>query len=338
MKSTQKPPALVVLDVKKLKHTVMCYSALLMIISALVLVLPVIAHAEQTVFKRNIANAEQTFSYQWQSQEQSYQLDFAIPLSEFGEMPNTQAAFSNAIMQRNIEVALLKYAKTIDAREGRIQIKRQGQGLEYGVRSRSPEQSQRIMTQLKTLSTDARSAYLEQHFYTNYRSPVGIEAIKHDHQKYAQQSSAALTKVVEAIKAQQQNQYDAREFVKIALSWMQSIPYDVLESRATSNGAGFVSPKDLLLQNQGDCDSKATLLAALMRAYSQGVQQKMVLLDNHALLAVAIPAGPLDKTIVENGIEYVLLEAAGPAYFNIGEVSDDTWLNIRNRQYTLDTM
>jgi hypothetical protein len=337
MKPTQKPASSVIV-IQQLKYTVVCYSALLMTITALILLLPAITYAEQTVFKRNIANAEQTFSYQWRSQEQEYQLDFAIPLSEFSDMPSTQAAFSNAIMQRHIEVALLKYAKTVDPREGRVQIKRKSQGLEYGVRSSNADQSQSIMTQLKTLSTDARSAYLEQHFYTNYRSPLGIEAIKHDHQKYAQQSSTALIKVVEAIKAQQQNQYDAREFIKIALSWMQSIPYDVLESRASSNGAGFVSPKDLLLQNQGDCDSKATLLAALMRAYSAGVQQKMVLLDNHALLAVAIPAGPTDKTIVDNGIEYVLLEATGPAYFNIGEVSDSTWLSIRNRQYTLDAM
>ena len=337
MKPTQKPASSVIV-IQQLKYTVACYSALLMTITALILLLPALAYAEQTVFKRNIVNAEQSFSYQWHAQGQEYQLDFAIPLSEFSDMPSTQAAFSNSIMQRHMEVALLKHAKTIDPRKGRVSVTRSSQGLEYGVNSKSPEVGQAVMGELKSLSSKARKSYLNDHFYTNYQSPMGSSAIKHDHQKYAQLSAEALKPVVAAIKEMQENQNDPREFVQIALRWMQSIPYNTLENRMSSNGAGFVSPKDLLLQNQGDCDSKATFLAALMRAYSDGVRQQMVLLPEHALLAVAITPQEHEKTVSKDGIEYVLLEAAGPGYFDIGEVADTTLLDIRNRQFSLDTM
>lgn len=294
--------------------------------------------AKQTHFKHQLKAANHQFSYSWQKDDAQYALQFTLPTVLFENMPSTQAAFSNVIMQREIEVALLKHAQSVDPRTGRVSVKRQGSVLEYSVNSRSQADAQSIMQALETISITARADYLSQRFYTDYKTILGVEAIKHDHAKYAQLSADGLIPVVDAIKAMQQNVNDPREFIGIALSWMQSIPYSTLEDRVSSNGSGYVSPKDLLMQNQGDCDSKATFLAALMRAYSQSVQQKLVLLPKHALLAVAIPANPDEKTISSNGTVYVLLEAAGPGYFDIGQVADSTLLDIRNRQYSLEAM
>lgn len=294
--------------------------------------------AKQIQYQHSAGQVEQQFSYSWQHQNATYHLKFAIPTSSFNAMPNTQPAFSNAIMQREIEVALLKYAQTIDPKSARISVQRQSTKIEYGVKSTSRQSGTKIMERLKTISKEARRSYLDSHFYTDYTSLLGQSAIKHDHAKYAHLSHEHLRPIVDAIKAMQQNSNDPREFIRIALSWMQSIPYSTLEDRISSNGAGFVSPKDLLQQNQGDCDSKATFLAALMKAYSTGVRQKMVLLPEHALLAVAIGARPNDRSINHEGIDYVLLEAAGPGYFDIGQAADTTLMGIRNRQYTLETM
>lgn len=296
------------------------------------------ASAKQLKFVHLPSASKHQFSYSWQAHDAHYQLDFAIPFSAFTNMPSTQAAFSNAIMQREVEVALLKYAKSVDPRRGRISIQFRNNRLEYGVRSVSPSAGQEIMGELKALSAEASTRYLNDNFYMDYVSTMGADAIKHDHAKYAALSTEAILPIVDAIKALQQNVNDPREFIQIALSWMQSIPYNTLENRVSSNGAGYVSPKDLLLQNQGDCDSKATFLAALMKGYSAALQQTLVLLPKHALLAIAVRAKPNEKTISKDGIDYVLLEAAGPGYFNIGEVSDSTMMGIRNRQYTLETM
>ncbi|MFC4700489.1 hypothetical protein ACFO4O_09990 [Glaciecola siphonariae] len=308
----------------------------------LVAFLSLYAKADQTHFSTHFSPQVEpdslAFSYQWSTHDGDFTLEFALPTAALAQMPATQSTFSNAMMQREIEVALLKYAKALNPKTGRVSIKRRGSGLEYGVKTRLPEQGKKVMADLSRLSETARAQYLSQHFYTPYTSPTGQKAIQQDHAKYAEQSAPHLLPVVEAIKAMQQSPNNPREFINIALSWIQSIPYNTLENRATSNGAGFVSPKDLLMQNQGDCDSKATLLAALMRAYSGGVNQKMVLLPKHALLAIAIHPLPDDKTVSQDGKDYVLLEAAGPAYFEAGEAADSTLMGIRNRQYILDTM
>jgi hypothetical protein len=311
---------------------------LLSILLALALMFPHALFAKQIHYKHTSTAGAQQFSYRWQIKDKTYDLSFKIETSAFASMPATQPAFSNALMQREIEVALLKYGKTIDPRSGRVNVKGNQGRIEYGVTSRSQIDGEIIMKKLKQLSKDARESYLSANFYTDYATKLGVSAVKHDHAKYAEMSVKPLIVVVDAIKAMQQNVNDPREFIQLALSWMQSIPYDTLQDRASSNGAGFVSPKDLLLQNQGDCDSKATFLAALMRAYSESLRQKMVLLPKHALLAIAIRAMPEDKTIMHDGIQYVLLEAAGPGYFAIGEVAKRTMRGIRNRQFSVEAM
>ena len=299
---------------------------LIHIACVLLLLLQSLAHA-QTVHN---------FAYQWEIDGKRTEFSFALSNQDLQAMPSSSAVFSNQIMQREMQVALIKYAQSLDPKVARVEIKKRSQGLEYGVKSRSPEQAQSIMQTLKAKSAEAKKAYLKKHFYTEYVSPTRVSAIKQDHVRYARLSADALTSVVTAIKAQQVNANDAREFVQFALNWIQSIPYDTLENRMSSNGSGFVSPKDLLLQNQGDCDSKATLLAALLLNYNQNIKQKLVLLPKHALLAVALPKRPNEEGLKFDGIEYVFLEAAGPALFDIGEVGDTTLRAIANRQYSIE--
>lgn len=295
-------------------------------------------YAEQLHFSHEKTEQTQAFSYTWKAKERTYQLTFALDQQAFNTMPVTRPAFSNPIMQRHMQVALMKIAKNYDIREARVDIRRLGDRLTYSVKSQDQSVAEATLLELQKEAESAKALYLEEHYYTSYTSPVGANAIKHDHTKYAAQSAEALTPLVEAIKRMQVNTNDLREFIAITLSWIQSIPYDTLENRISSNGSGFASPKDLLQQNKGDCDSKATLFAAVLSAYSASLRQKMVLLPEHALLAVAIRAEPDDVLVNQDGINYVLLEAAGPGYFEVGQVADATFMGIRNRQYTLEKM
>nr|WP_136250507.1 hypothetical protein [Ningiella ruwaisensis] len=295
-------------------------------------------NAKQLAFSSTSVPEGQSFNYTWKREDTEYNLSFTLDTEAFKRMPSSSAAFSNALMQREIEIALLKYAQNLDPREAKVDIKRVGKNLQYGVSSRNEEKARDIMKALDEAGNQAKADYFKRSYFTKYSGPSGADAVKQDHVRYAKESADALMPVVEAIKTIQDNANDAREFIEIALSWMQSIPYDVMENRLSSNGAGFVSPKDLLLQNQGDCDSKATFLAALLQAYNQGVKQNMVLLPEHALLAVALNPQPNDEFITHKGLTYILLEAAGPGYFAVGEASDSTLLKIRNRQYTLEQM
>lgn len=296
------------------------------------------ASAEQSGFAYSNSRASHNFSFQWQLEEQSYHLEFSIDNALFDAMPTTRPAFSNDMLQRHMEIALLQNAKNLDVTQARVEVFRRNQELQYRVISRDKVLAQQTLDNLEKQAEESRLAFLDSNYFTPYESAMGIQAIKHDHAKYAANSVDGLMPVVEAIKEMQANPNDSREFIAISLSWIQSIPYDTLESRVSSNGAGYVSPRDLLTQNKGDCDSKTTLLAALLRAYSASVRQHLVLLPEHALLAVAIRPKPEDTIITQDGVKYVLLEAVGPAYFAIGEVADTSLMGVRNRQYTLELM
>lgn len=54
-------------------------------------------------------------------------------------------------------------------------------------------------------------------------------------------------------------------YVNLVLSWVQSIPYNKLEERLNSNGAGYLPPLSVVVNNQGDCDSKAVLMTNPVR-------------------------------------------------------------------------
>ena len=291
------------------------------------------ANAQQTAFNIKPQVQETEFSYAWTNKDKNYNLSFSIPSAALIDMPSSPAAYSKRVFQEAVYSQVMQEAKRIDPRLAKVNVERKYDGLSFNVQSKKSEQAQLVLNRLSAAHDQAQKDYYTNNYFAEYSSPTGEQGIRHDHAKYTELSSPALIAVVEAIKEIQQQPGNPREFVEIALSWIQSIPYDKLENRISSNGSGFISPRDLLMQNKGDCDSKSTLMAAILKAYSPRINVEMVYLRNHALLAVAMPSMPRDQTINKKGIKYVLLEPTGPAQLGIGEVDDDTKMALRNRQF-----
>ena len=105
-------------------------------------------------------------------------------------------------------------------------------------------------------------------------------AVKPDHRRYIDETAKALVPVSQAFYEKINTSADARAYFSLLLGWVQSIPYDTLEDRVASSGAGFAPPMGLLLQNKGDCDSKAVLTSALVRAFLPNTEMIMVFLPN----------------------------------------------------------
>ncbi len=292
-------------------------------------------HAKQLSYKKFNAGSDTTFSYQWRNKDTEYKLKFDLNNGELANMPNSPANYNEKLLQDFIYSEVMRIASEVDPTRADVDITRNHDGISFSVRSRQNNYAQQVLKKLKQTHKDAQQRYWERSFIASYTSPTGQLGIRHDHARYSDLSRKALLPIVDAIKAMQINNRDTREFIGILLSWVQSIPYSRLENRLYSNGAGFVSPRDLLVYNQGDCDSKATLMAAILKAYSDYIDVKMVYLPDHALLALAMPAKPKETTVVHNGTQYVLLEPTGPAQYTIGEVADSTNLALLNRQYDL---
>jgi hypothetical protein len=294
--------------------------------------------AQQLHFAKENTSQNTEFNYSWRYQDAEYTLSFALNTAALFSMPPSPPAYSAKVFQENVYVQVLKAAKHIDPKAAKIDVKKNHSGLSFNVSSRTPNYAQKVLDELKQAHDIAQNEYWSENYFVKYHSPTGASSIRHDHAKYTKKSSEALLPIVDAIKKMQLNPLDHREFISIALGWIQSIPYNPLEDRLSSNGAGFISPRDLLLQNQGDCDSKSTLLSALLKAFDSNLDVHMVYLPEHALLAVNMRDIEGEMTINYKGSTYVLIEPTGPAQFSIGTVADSTKTHLRNRQFDLASM
>lgn len=316
----------------------------LLIVACIALTHSSAINAQQTHFSAARGGVNTNFDYKWRTQEGEYTLSFTLDSRSLYAMPPSPPNYSPQVFQSHVYVQVMQAAKLIDPKLAKIEVKKNNSGLSFNVSSRhGGEQAQQVLDKLKSVHDKAQDDYWTDNYFVKYKAPNGASGIRHDHAKYTANSSEALLPLVDAIKQLQNNPSDAREFIQIALSWIQSIPYNRLEDRLSSNGAGFISPRDLLLQNQGDCDSKSTLMASLLTAYSPRADIQMVYLPEHALLAVDLHSLNLrenanELTLSSNEANYVLLEPTGPAQLHMGEVAPSTKLSLRNRQFNLASM
>lgn len=306
-----------------------------LVLSILFIALTSEVEASQSSFAKLNKGKKTEFSYKWNTNGANYSLVFELDNKVLSSTPNSPANYNEKLLNDYVYSEVLRVASQFDPSRAKVDIQRNHQGLSFNVRSRQNSYANEILTKLKNTHADAQQRYWDKSFITSYVTPNGQIGIRHDHARYTRLSVPALKPIVDGIKQMQINPQDSREFISILMSWIQSIPYSRLENRIYSNGAGFVAPRDLLQYNRGDCDSKSTLMAAILKAYSPNINLKMVYLPEHALLALAMPAKPKESTIVYKGTQYVLLEPTGPAQYEIGEVADSTNLSIINRQYDL---
>ena len=120
-----------------------------------------------------------------------------------------------------------------------------------------------------------------------------------------------------------------RSAVTHYLNFIRSIPY----STEFTNGAQYQTPVGMLMENKGDCDTKAIALAALMQNFDINVI--FVLLPEHMLVGIEIPAESGDATLVVDGRTYVLAEASGPALLPLGELAPLSSQIVQSGNYSI---
>ncbi|MFC3094299.1 hypothetical protein DRW07_14570 [Alteromonas sediminis] len=295
------------------------------------------APSEQVTFSRTIENGDVQFNYQWHDHQNNAQsIAFSLTAENMNQLPNQQANYRPRMAMRYVTTELLKHAKTVDPRQARISIRQMGEEIDVGVRS----QDARLVSQLRAEFMDKKeqafAKYLYDHYYMSFKTSYGQDAIKPDHARYVQVYTEALIPASQAFYEKLGQGTDARDYINLLLSWIQSIPYSELSNRSESNGSGFSPPVELLNANRGDCDSKSVLAAAMIRAFLPTVPIRLVLLPKHALLGVAISQANGDEIINENGLQLVLMEPTGPAPFAFGEISETSRADIARDLYVLE--
>jgi hypothetical protein len=193
------------------------------------------------------------------------------------------------------------------------------------------------------------NAYLDQHYYKRHGGSDS-HMIRPDHVRIATDSSPELLETAQALQrmiisaasdAQKQHYQNDEKSLVIAglLNFVQSIPYDPLENASGQRGIGFLMPEQVLLQNRGDCDSKSTLLMALLMALYPDLPQAIVYVPEHAFLAITLShqAGN-EETINIDGQPFIPLEVTGPAEIPPGVLGEKSQLFVRSNQYQYERL
>jgi hypothetical protein len=201
----------------------------------------------------------------------------------------------------------------------RAELRRTAGRLERQIQRASARLKQQQRRDVRAYADSVRAELLDSLNYVRDAELGGL--IRPDYAALAQSQADLLAPMARAL-AEAAGTADVRRQVGLALALLQAIPYDELRSRGATDGTGFAVPAELLHVNRGDCDSKATALAALMRTLAPDVATAIVLLPGHAVLAADLPPEPGDRTLELDGKRFVLMEPAGPARIPLGEVGD----------------
>jgi len=298
-----------------------------------ILCLPGFTWAKQIDFNKKSTDELVQFNYQWLDQDQqaqslSFTLDKVAIFDRFRNFKSYNAIQAKKYVDQKIRKELTQNPiANVDVRFLGF-----GNNLQIELKGNNQTVIDQAYSTIAQLEKDLMLEHLKQNYYTQFVSFDNNLAIKPDHILFAQ-TSAADVSTLKGLILKNVSDESVRTVSDYVLSFVQSIPYSTLESRVTSTGAGFNPPLQTLWQNQGDCDSKVTLSAAIFRALMPRMKMMLVFIDNHALLAMNIPNKGNELTITVDGLVYILAEPTGPAMMRLGELSTDSEFAIRNGRY-----
>jgi hypothetical protein len=257
------------------------------------------------------------FSYRFEYTGQPLHLNFTLDQTTLNNHFRSFRALKPALLQqylwRDLRAHIASYP---GARLLRLPGK---ESLRYTLQVADAELLQQLDTELQQLTEERTAFYLQQQYYVAIDLPWTGQAIIPDHQRLFQHSLRDMLPIATAWHQQLANT-PVRESLAILSSWVQQIPYQDLSDRHNSSGASFSPPLKLLQENRGDCDSKAVLLATMLRMLLPDISLAIIYLPQHAMLAVQLAATAADSTVNIDGKDYILVDPTGPALFEPGQI------------------
>lgn len=121
---------------------------------------------------------------------------------------------------------------------------------------------------------------------------------------------------------------DIRAAIDSYLPFLQSIPYDRLDG---TEQFGLYTPMHMLLSNRGDCESKQLALATMIKSQFPSANVIMLGLVDHVVVGVEMPPQAGDQTYMDNGKQYILMDATGPHESVTGEIAPREIERIRQK-------
>lgn len=298
----------------KFKHIQLLFITLSIVFSS-------ISQAKQLDFTQAKNGNQTDLNYQWLDHSKKTQnLHFSVDNKTYYGQFRAFRRYRPDLAMRYVEVGLLKALPTISSNIATVRLKKLPQEIQIKVTGSDQAAVLEAKQQASQIQKDTIEQFLADNYYIKYTDSFGQTGIKPDHVRFTMESiplfDSVAQKLYEKFKAT-----PTRHIINYMLSFVQSIPYNTLENRIESHGAGYSPPNRLLYENQGDCDSKSVLMAALLRSIFSKMGVVIIYLPDHALVGFQIPYQKTDDYVKINGNYYVLAEPTGPAMMPVAKIS-----------------
>lgn len=305
----------------------------------LLFTLPLTANSQNFFNLNETQDGQLAFSYQWRDFNDSQQsFDFQVDKREFLQPLKRYRGFNLERSQRELTHQLNRYIRQQQWQGIQARLTPRQQSVELvTANSRTQEkqaQLNKYKRRLREYYNERWNDYLEANFYRQLTLPPGEQGIIPDHPAIASEMTAVLRPLIQAIGEQLGNNTQ-RNYINYIASFIQQIPYNDLSSKLDSRGDGFVPPNQLLYYNQGDCDSKVTLMSSVIKEIIETPKMAIIYLPNHAVFGISISSRSDDISVKHNGVNYILVDVTGPAAMPLGQVGGETEFQVNTEQYTV---
>ena len=304
------------------------------VVAVLLLLFVSQVQSQQLRFNKSQVAQGYHFQYQWLDHSSSKKaINFTLSqeglFNRFRQFKTYQSSYA--------QKTILKRIRNIMQQEQipGIQIRYKQQQHSFLIEVNGVDKAKVAQTyqRLNALEHEITQQYFKETYYQAFTNYDQVSGVKVDHVSIANQSVEDL-KPLKPLILEHVSIQNIRQVTNYVLAFVQSIPYSTLESRLTSSGAGFNPPLQVLWENQGDCDSKMTLTAALLRALMPRIKMVLIYIDNHAFIGINIPVKPGEISIMHNNVNYLLAEPTGPALLALGTLAPESELAINQGHYT----
>lgn len=294
------------------------------------------SHANQLEARQRLQSETNSilFSYRWQdSQQRQHQLQFEIPQSLLNETTIPTRQLSPQRLQRDLVRPLSKYAQAEGWHQMQVSYQQSDNRVRFNANIRDRAEARQRIQSMQAQHRRLQDELLAQYFLRELTIPPNQRGYAPDHARIAQASMPFAAPIARAF-------YDylggasPREYIHVIGSFIQSIPYSELTDRLDTGGAGFNWPQEVLLNNRGDCDSKATLMVAILRHLMPNLRISMLYIPKHALLGFAITPSDDEMTVTSNDTELLIFEPTGPALLRLGQPAQASRLYLENNLFS----
>jgi len=121
-------------------------------------------------------------------------------------------------------------------------------------------------------------------------------------------------------------------FMSMLLAYVQAMDYGTPpEKEGDKMILGFWPPPKVLVNNLGDCDSKAAIFAAVWLHFKK-FPLLFITIPNHLFVGIAVPSFQGENVMI-NGLRYTFCEVTGPTLLPMGLISRYSRLHLESGKF-----